>query len=132
MHRQLSYASLSRMMQRDFLDLGPTPNEENCVQIGTHDLSQNILECEVYAKQLERMFPDMPDGCEFFLERNEHDFGVYYEVGILYHPDNEMETKYAFTVETQLPRKWDEMAINELSDNDYVLFAKVVPMNKTA
>lgn len=132
MIRKLMYAQLSRMMERDFLTLGPVPVEEKCTQVGTHDPHDNILECTVYAAQLQRIFPDIPVQAEFFIEKNIHEFGTYYEVAILFNPDDEASTTYALRVETQLPGKWDDLAIEELSKQDYVLFAKVIQIKKSA
>ncbi len=92
---------------RDYLELGPTPAEEDCVQVGTDDyLAKARVESKVWVDQLERKYPDL----DFRLKSFPHDFGTYLEVVIMYDDDDPKEVKAVFRVEATLPRHWDKVA----------------------
>jgi hypothetical protein len=97
----------------DYLSIGATPASEPCIQVGEAvDLS--ILECEFYIDQLIRKNGAPPDNARFFVLRNFHDFGTYYEAAIQYDPNDEKGSEYAFQVENG-DDKWDELARRELT-----------------
>lgn len=108
----------------DHIEIGPTPTEEPCQQVGMPSYDGKIakLECNAFKHQLERMFPDG----EFGVTRNPHDFGTYYEVvaffwndGVEY-PEDSVEfktTKAAYDAEKYCPEYWDSEAKRELQEN---------------
>ena len=132
----------------DYLSLASTPHDEKCTQAG-EDYQSQVLECQALAGQLVRMFGTQKD-TELFIIRNEHEFGTYLELGIMYKFKEETEEEilqndfagtepdtaaieFAQKLEDGIPDKWDFEAIKFLSENDYALFGKVVPMyRKTA
>lgn len=135
--RLLSFSGAQKetMFGKEFLNIGPTPYNEECTQVG-EDTRDNILECLVYIKQLVRYYGDPPSGCEFFVIRNEHDAGIYYDVNIFYCISNEEEGNegqdYALNVEFGIDN-WDEISLKELRDSNHPLHVgKVIPMKKTA
>jgi hypothetical protein len=69
--------------EKEFINIGPVPNEEPCTQAGQNS-SDSIFECAVYIRQLIRTYGDPPQGCEFFIMRNHHDFGTYYDVNLFF------------------------------------------------
>jgi len=104
--------------KNDYFSLGPTPASEPCVQIG-EDISLCIAECSIYMQQLERRLGPPPEGCFFFLLKNFHDFGTYYEAGISYDPENEQAVEYAFKCEAGDDR-WDDTAARQIVEKGIV------------
>ena len=140
---------------KEFLNIGPTPHDEDCTQAG-ENTKDSILECMVYIGQLVRTFGEPPKGCEFFVMRNEHEVGSYYDVNIFYnipfeeeecpglqsssilYEHNEEEElwrqceEYALKVESGVDT-WDDIALQELKRGEHHLHtAKIVDMKKTA
>lgn len=61
----------------NWINIGSSPYNEDCVQVGQHAyLNAMLVECNVYKVQLMRLFP----GAKFKVKANGHDFGTYYEV----------------------------------------------------
>lgn len=104
-------------MARDCMELGPVPADESCEQVrsnGTTDYTRMRAECTAYKHQLERQFPDAPEGTYFRVKSYSHDFGTYYEVCVNYDMDDDESSEYAFKVENDLPGNWDDKALSEL------------------
>lgn len=102
---------------RDCLYIGPVPSNEMCAQVGDDDFTQRAtVECRVYADQLRRMFPAVPEsGARFATQWQEHDFGRYAEVVIYYDPSNEAQVMAAYDAEGRLPEEWDDAARTALA-----------------
>lgn len=102
----------------DYLNLGSTPSDEDCAQVGGPDY-QNIAnkELDAYKAQLERMFPGLETHkrMEFKKMWFPHDFGSYGEIVITYDDDNELEAATAIEIEWNTPTNWDQEAIKELN-----------------
>lgn len=83
--RTLSFDRLVRMTNdtREFLTLASTPCDEQCTPAGDNPQDQRI-ECEVLAGQLQRIYGIIPNEAEFVIVRNDHEFGMYLELGIIY------------------------------------------------
>ena len=101
----------------DYLNIGPTPAEEKCAQVGidpNYD-SASKRECTVYQRMLERLFP-IPDTCcaYFFIKSFPHDFGSYREVCVRFDSDDEESSRFAIHVERESPGSWDQIAISEM------------------
>ncbi|WP_066722014.1 hypothetical protein [Sphingomonas pituitosa] len=66
------------------IDIGGTPANENCAQLGqTEDFERlNRLEVAAYKAALIGRFGPPPEGCELVELRNPHDFGRYFTLGI--------------------------------------------------
>jgi hypothetical protein len=104
--------------KNDYLSFGSAPASEPCVQI-SEDASLNIAECKIYMEQLVRRLGNPPDGCHFFLLKNYHDFGIYYEAAVSFDPENEQTLDYALKAEAGDDR-WDEIARQQIIDNGIV------------
>ncbi len=94
--------------------LAPTPVDEPCARIGSADYdAQSIIECRVFQRMLERLFP-VPDEADAFLLVRQflHEFGMYREVCVKYR--GQSGQAYATRVEDELPQNWDEIAAAEL------------------
>jgi hypothetical protein len=114
----------------DELTLGSTPCSERCAQVGAtlyYDLAK--MEISAYAKQIERMFPNMPEGCFLKRSSNPHDFGTYYELAIKFDSNDEEAVKFAYELEDNTPEYWDEAAKAELTGKGYfeMLNANSIP-----
>lgn len=117
----------------EFLFIGSVPHEEQCTQAGYEDLKNGEIECEVLINQLRRINGQEPEGCEFFILENHHDFGIYHEAAIFYKEiDEEQEEEseseiYALGCE-DIPEAWDMEAKQELRDKGHTQYqpAKVI------
>ena len=99
---------------RECIELGSTPIEEDCAQIGSNDYSLRARkECKAYINQLKRMFPEYAD-IEYRIKSNPHDFGTYYEVVVCYDTNDKVSIEQAFDIEDKLPEYWDSLAKEEL------------------
>jgi len=94
--------------------LAPVPIDEPCARIGSADYdATSTVECRVFLRMLERLFP-IPDEADAFLvvRQFHHEFGMYREVCVKYRGLDGQ--KYATHVEDELPQHWDEIAVAEL------------------
>lgn len=100
----------------DYLDLAPVPLDEACAQVGESNYTtQSRKECRAFMSQLHRQFGPAPDGAYLMITSNPHDFGNYHEVIVKYNEDSEAASEWAYRIESNLPEKWDEQALLELS-----------------
>jgi hypothetical protein len=103
---------------RDYIEIGSSPTDEACAQLGTDpDFHwKNRIECEVFRKQLRRVFGEEPEGANLSIKCFQHDFGRYCEV-VCYFDDKIPESEdYAFKLEGDTPERWDSEAIKELKE----------------
>jgi len=105
---------------RDYLTLGTTPYEEDCVQVITGEAYHEMMkkEAAVYRDYLMRLFPEPPKDTYFSFMMFSHDFGTYWEVVCWYDAEDETALDFSFEVENTLPAKWDEEARKELDEID--------------
>jgi len=102
------------------LCIGSSPYDEPCAQLGREGYHEQARqECRALIGQLRRMFGPEPDGARLYLNRNQHDFGVYLTVECAYAADVEKAAGYAFMLEAKLPARWDAQALRELSQTDH-------------
>lgn len=101
---------------REEIYLGPVPLEEDCSQVGSIDyLKRSRIECKAYVNQLKRKFGEPPFGGALIIKECPHDFGTYLEVVAVFddlYPDS---ARWAFEVEENLPMRWDEEALIDLT-----------------
>lgn len=95
---------------KDYVEYGPVPYDEDCQQVGTDDYNHEIAraECRVLRWQLRRMFGNEPLGASLQIKSNPHDFGSYLEVRCVYEDSMPEAEAYAFYVENNFPKNWDE------------------------
>lgn len=94
---------------RDYIELGPSPAGESCVQVGDPDYASKAREeCSRYKELLERKFPNPPWGSRFGIKSFPHDFGSYYEVVVHFDDDNDASVDFAYRVEANLPETWED------------------------
>lgn len=103
-------------MSRTFIEIGPSPTEETCAQVGSDNYQrESSVQCKVFRRMLNRLFP-LPEGVDAVVSIKSfpHDFGSYREVVCHYDPENEAEADYAFRLERETPERWDAIAAWEL------------------
>lgn len=92
----------------DYLEVGSSPSDEDCVQVGSDDYGpRSIIECQRWREQLERTFTPHPKGCRFLVKRFPHDFGTYREVVLEFDPSRIDHLSFMNHVDNHLPSKWD-------------------------
>lgn len=100
---------------RENFYLGTTPYEESCEQVGPgYNVSKAHKEAKTFIAQLIRQFGEPVATAQFRILNCPHDFGTYKEVVINFDVNNEEESNYAFEVENNLPKDWDEESKTEL------------------
>jgi hypothetical protein len=102
---------------REYLNIGSTPSDEACAQVGSHDYSERSrAECKAFVAQLRRVFGTEPDGAVVTVKSFPHDFGSYREVVCYYDDGLPLSVEYAFKLERETPERWDDEARKELAD----------------
>ncbi len=101
---------------REWIDIGSSPPEEDCAQLGRDDYYPRARrECRAYIALLRRTLGEEPPGASLAIKSNEHDFGTYLSVVVYYEPGNDAALDYAFKCESEGPLTWDEQAREELA-----------------
>ena len=98
---------------RDNYEIGSSPNEEECAQVGSPDFVERAEnELDKYREMLEKRFPQAKEyRCKFVIEWYPHDFGSYGEVCISYNPEDNASNEFMLFVEGNLPAKWVDSEI---------------------
>ena len=90
------------------------PYEEALATVGDPNFSeQNLKECMVFAKQLEREFGEAPARSDLILKSEIHEFGVFWTVASRFDPEDPDAVAYANRVENGVAR-WDQTSLEEL------------------
>ena len=101
---------------KEYLCLGPVPAEEDCAQVGTVNYHIRALkESTRYCNLLKQLYPN----ARIQVEKFPHDFGMYFEVVVVFDDSNEQEIAQAFEVEKCPYTTWKafEDAVREQNDN---------------
>lgn len=104
-------------MARNYMEIGPTPVDMPCAQLGVDaDFEmQNKIECVAFKHQLERLFPT----ATFTVKTFPYEREPYREVCVVYDDADEQESELAYEIEANIPVYWDEEAIKELKAVGY-------------
>jgi hypothetical protein len=101
---------------RDTYEFETTPTNENCQQLGkNYDQALAKLEAKTLVKQLERQFPEQPEGVYYRIRSNPHDFGSYYSVQFVYDDEDQNHCSFLNKLEENFPELWDEKAKIDLN-----------------
>lgn len=99
---------------RDCIEIGPTPTEERCAQVGEAYYAEKARkECQAYVRQLLREYGKEPEGARVRVKSSPHDFRNYYEAVCEYEDSIPEAVNYAFGMELGC-EKWDKEAREEL------------------
>ena len=91
------------------------PFEEKLAMVGDTDFSgQNLRECVVFKKQLEREFGEAPARSDLIIQSEILESGIiFWNVAIRFDPEDPDAVAYANRVENGVAR-WDQIALQEL------------------
>lgn len=94
----------------DYIEIGPTPCDESCQQVGTpgYDAAKARAECERFINAIRKVVGVEPTGAKLKVKSNPHDFGSYYEVVCMYDERLPDAVAYALNAESNAPTKWPE------------------------
>ena len=91
------------------MDLGSSPTDEDCVQLGSPDYHTRArTECARFIEVIRKNLGPEPEGARLAVKSNPHDFGVYLSVVCHYDDENEEARKYAYRRESETPRTWND------------------------
>lgn len=87
---------------REYLDIGSTPADEGCAQVGREDYAKRAKrECSLFIEQIRKHYPE-PDCGYLTIKGHSHDFGTYYEVRACYDDEDKESTEWAFDIESDV------------------------------
>lgn len=93
----------------DYMEIGPTPSDEECAQVGSEGYEVRArAECERFIALIRKTVGEEPNGAKLVVKRSPHDFGTYYEVAVKFASDIPEAVEYAYLVERMAPDSWDE------------------------
>lgn len=119
---QLKTKTMFNNFNKDHFNIDSTPTDEKCAQVGSTDLDTLRLEAITFRSQLERQFGPFPEGFGIVLNRNSHDFGVYYDLKLCYIDDEGSPSlDKALEIESNVPEKWDNQSRTELQEKNYFM-----------
>ena len=95
------------------LSLGTSPWGENCAQ--TIDASYSTIgreECQRWIKLLRSTYEkfhsgNFPEGLRFKIKTESHDFGMYYDVVVVFDDSDEAAVTAAYWLDENTPEKWE-------------------------
>lgn len=97
---------------KDYIEIGSSPVNEACAQVGTDDYARKArIECSHFIQALRKKFGEEPDGARLYIKGNPHDFGTYYEVNCEYDDEKSESVDYAFKCEGEGPLTWAEVGM---------------------
>ena len=89
--------------------LGPAPANESCVQVGADDYARDAkAECRAYIEAIRAVCGREPEGARLVVKSQAHDYGVYYEVAVVFDADNRAAAEYAARCDEHAPGTWAE------------------------
>jgi hypothetical protein len=93
---------------RDFLSIGSSPWDENCVQVGQPDYYEKAREeCTRFIRLLRQTFGPEPEGAHLVVKSFPHDFGDYLEVVCYFETESTEAVAYALRCEGETPATWE-------------------------
>lgn len=93
----------------DYVEIGSTPANENCAQVGSADYATRARkECAQFIIAIRRTLGSEPDGARLVVRSNPHDFGTYYEVACRYDDRSDAAVDYAFKCDSDAPGDWTD------------------------
>ena len=106
---------------KDYLEIGSVPSDEPCCGVGADNYYEmSRIECQVFKKQLKRIFGEGTENNSIVIKSFNHDFGSYSEVCVYFNDQDEESLDYAFKIEGECPENWDDEAIQDLKNAGYI------------
>ena len=99
-----------------WISLGTSPLDEKCVQVseGLY-LDDMKKEAKRYKSLLDHKIDEL-DKISFRIKTDEHDFGPYLTIDLLYDTDDKESRKQAIYVENNLPLTWEDSSVYKRLD----------------
>lgn len=92
---------------KDYVEIGASPSDEECAQIGEDNYySKAKEECTRYIALLRKQFGKEPQGAKLAIKSFAHDFGSYMEVVCYFDKAFPDSVEYAFRCEGEAPETW--------------------------
>jgi hypothetical protein len=92
---------------RDFLEIGSTPAEEECVQVGEDNYRERATkEMRRFIERIREVLGPEPEGAQLSIKWFPHDFGTYGEVVCYFDEGNDKAREYAFKCDSDAPSTW--------------------------
>ncbi len=97
------------MIHLNCIQIGSTPPEEDCAQVGAPDYTERVTEeANRYIELIRQKFGKEPDGAKLAVQPNCHDFGTYHQVVCYFELDNLDAERYALACEWYGPTDWND------------------------
>jgi len=98
---------------RDYLNIGSTPCDEDCLQVGKPETTREKQrkECEAYIEAIRKKLGNEPEGARLRVKGFQHDFGEYFEVVCYFDTEIPESEEYAFRCEGESPSTWSEVGM---------------------
>ena len=94
---------------RDYVDIGPSPAEEPCAQLGVPGYEKKAREeCTRFIDLIRRTLGEEPGSAHLAIKGSSHDFGYYYSVVCYFDDRDEAAAGYAYRCEDEAPTEWGE------------------------
>jgi hypothetical protein len=105
------------------IEIGSTPCEELCTQVGDDDYTRRaLIECRAWKNQLYRHLASLghsketlPEKFRISIKSMNHDLGVYHEVAVIFNDNDEKSWELALLLESDSPTNWDDEAKKDLT-----------------
>lgn len=95
-------------MTQDVYWLGPSPAEEDAVQVGAPDYTRDArAECQAYIEAIRKICGREPEGAKLTIKSQPHDFGAYLEVAVVFDGNNKAAAEYAAKCDESAPTTWE-------------------------
>lgn len=92
----------------DYLELGSSPADEDCAQLGTDDYAARArAECQRYIALIRQVVGPEPAGAHLRIKGFPHDFGTYYAVVCAFTPESQEAIDYAWRCDAEAPTTWN-------------------------
>ena len=114
----------------DFLNIGPSPANEECVQVGVpnyRDKAKREMSHFIFA--IREKCGEEPEGAQLVIKWFPHDSGTYGEVCCKFDPEIEEAVEYAYKVESEAPTRWDQTEVKRPRfDDDCFVKEELIPV----
>ena len=96
-------------MARDYMEIGSSPCDEPCAQVGEENyMERSREECKRFIELIRKKLGEEPPGAHLAVKSNPHDFGSYLDVVCHFEDSDEDATNYALLCESEAPRTWQD------------------------
>jgi hypothetical protein len=102
----------------DFIELGPTPVDEDASDFGIDPEfdRKNYEECTRFRNLLEAIFlPQLPNEdahIRFFIKKFPYSESYYREVCVEFNPEHHASREFAYYIENNIPSTWDDKGVH--------------------